>query len=231
MGPDWLQRRACVCSTTATAATTAAATAEKVCSGRSATAGSSTADSLPRPSYAANGECPSRVWVSAAAAAAAAAAGHDAGKSWHQPRSNQQRNSRTSTGETILDSNTCPSKQCNCMERLKFDINQSIYLFVPLSRAIFVRVCRCGSRIFCRGGGQRRPCTAGAFGARADGGLGLINIRLRYIVSIEYSERFFFFFFAIVKKFVEKNIGGREQGGVMTHNPPPPPLGSAPGML
>ena len=32
------------------------------------------------------------------------------------------------------------------------------------------------------GGGQRRPCTAGA-----DGGLGLINIRLRYIASIEYS--------------------------------------------
>ena len=29
---------------------------------------------------------------------------------------------------------------------------------------------RRGSRIFCRGGGQRRPCTAGAFGARADGG-------------------------------------------------------------
>ena len=27
------------------------------------------------------------------------------------------------------------------------------------------------------------------------GGLGLINIRLRYIASIEYSERFFFFFF------------------------------------
>ena len=27
---------------------------------------------------------------------------------------------------------------------------------------------------------------------RDDGGLGLINIRLRYIASIEYSERFFF---------------------------------------
>ena len=45
------------------------------------------------------------------------------------------------------------------------------------------------------GGGQRRPCTAGDFGARADGGLGLINIRLRYIASIEYSERFFLIFF------------------------------------
>ena len=37
------------------------------------------------------------------------------------------------------------------------------------------------------------------------GGLGLINIRLRYIASIEYSERFFLiFFFWLVKKFVEK---------------------------
>ena len=30
---------------------------------------------------------------------------------------------------------------------------------------------------------------------RRGGGLGLINIRLRYIASIEYSERFIFFFF------------------------------------
>ena len=72
---------------------------------------------------------------------------------------------------------------------------------------------------FAGGGGQRRPCTAGAFAARADGGLGLINIRLRYIASIEYSERFFFLLlFAIVKKFVDKKIGGREQGG--GHDPP-----------
>ena len=52
-------------------------------------------------------------------------------------------------------------------------------------------------------------------------GLGLINIRLRYIASIEYSERFFVVV-AIVKKFVEKKIGGREQGGVTT--PPDPRL-------
>ena len=59
------------------------------------------------------------------------------------------------------------------------------------------------------------------------GGLGLINIRLRYIASIEYSEQFFlFFFFAIVKKFVDnKNWWSRAGGG---HDPPPPP-GSAPG--
>ena len=42
-------------------------------------------------------------------------------------------------------------------------------------------------------------------------GLGLINIRLRYIAVG---------FFAIVKKFVEKKNGGREQGG---SRPPPPP--------
>ena len=46
--------------------------------------------------------------------------------------------------------------------------------------------------VFAGGGGQRRPCTAGAFGARADGGS---------------------FFCAIIKKFVEKKNGGREQGG------------------
>ena len=54
------------------------------------------------------------------------------------------------------------------------------------------------------------------------GGLGLINIRLRYIASIEYSEQFFlFFFFAIVKKFVDKkNWWSRAGGG--GHDPPPP---------
>ena len=58
------------------------------------------------------------------------------------------------------------------------------------------------------------------------GGLGLINIRLRYIASIEYSERFFLiFFFLLVKKFVEKkNWWSRAGGGVTT----PPPPGSAP---
>ena len=86
----------------------------------------------------------------------------------------------------------------------------------------------CQARIqdFLQGGGgvndgrvQRAP--------NPTGGLGLLNIRLRYIASIEYSERFFFCFFAIVKKFVEKKIGRREQGG---HDPPPPP-GSAPACL
>ena len=61
------------------------------------------------------------------------------------------------------------------------------------------------------------------------GGLGLINIRLRYIASIEYSERFFLiFFFWLVKKFVEKqNWWSRAGGG---HDPQNPPPGSAPDM-
>ena len=55
------------------------------------------------------------------------------------------------------------------------------------------------------------------------GGLGLINIRLRYIASIEYSERFFFiFFFWLVKKFVEKqNWWSRAGGGSRPPKPPP----------
>ena len=79
-------------------------------------------------------------------------------------------------------------------------------------------------------GGQRRPCTAGALAPAPTGGggggpLGLINIRLRYIASIEYSARFFFFC-AIVKKFVEKKLVVESRGG---HDPQPPsPSGSAP---
>ena len=98
--------------------------------------------------------------------------------------------------------------------------------FIWLHNDKVTSVSRRGSRIFCRGGGgstttvysgRRRPRRRGG------GPLGLINIRLRYIASIEYSERLLLFiFFAIVKKFVEKKtIGGREQGGVTT---PPPPL-------
>ena len=49
------------------------------------------------------------------------------------------------------------------------------------------------------------------------------RLRLRYIASIEYSERFFCFSFAIVKKFVGKKNGGREQGGG-GHDPQPLPL-------
>ena len=75
---------------------------------------------------------------------------------------------------------------------------------------------------FFAGGGQQWPCTAGAFGACADGGSRVkINIRLRYIASIEYSERFFFliFSFLLVKKFVEKkNWWSRAGGG--GHDPP-----------
>ena len=78
---------------------------------------------------------------------------------------------------------------------------------------------RRGSRIVLQGGGggavySGRP--------RRPGGLGLINIRLRYIASIEYSERSFFFF-AIVKKFVEKENWWSRAGGVTT-----PPPGYAP---
>ena len=59
---------------------------------------------------------------------------------------------------------------------------------------------RRGSRIFCRGGGgQRRPCTAGAFRPLA----------------------VFLFFLAIVKRFVEKKNWWSRGGGVTT---PPPPL-------
>ena len=88
-----------------------------------------------------------------------------------------------------------------------------------------VTLSRRGSRIFCRGGGvnddrvQRAPLAPAPMG-----GLGLINIRLRYIASIEYSERFFFFL-AIVKKFVEKENWWSRAGG---SRPPPPPPGSAP---
>ena len=47
-------------------------------------------------------------------------------------------------------------------------------------------------QVFLQGGGcQRPPCTAGA--PAPTGGLGLINIRLRYIASIEYSDIFFIF--------------------------------------
>ena len=58
---------------------------------------------------------------------------------------------------------------------------------------------------------------------RRRGGLGLINIRLRYIASIEYSEQFFFFFFAIVKKFVDKKkLVVESRGGGHDVTPPPP---------
>ena len=74
---------------------------------------------------------------------------------------------------------------------------------------------RRGSRNFCRGGGgQRRPCTVGAFGTRADGGSRVDKHQIKV----------HFFFFAIVKKFVEKKNWWSRAGGVSR----PPPPGSAP---
>ena len=59
------------------------------------------------------------------------------------------------------------------------------------------------------------------------GGLGLINIRLRYIASIEYSERFFFLIFFAIVCCKKKLVVVESRGG---HDPPPPtPTGSAPG--
>ena len=79
---------------------------------------------------------------------------------------------------------------------------------------------RRGSRIFCRGGGQRRPCTAGAFGARADGGSRVDKHQIKvHSVHRIFRAIVFFFFFAIVKKFVEKkNWWSRAGGG---SRPPP----------
>ena len=82
-------------------------------------------------------------------------------------------------------------------------------------------LCRRGSRIFCRGVNDGRVQRAPSV---PTGGLGLINIRLRYIASIKYS--FFnaiFFSFAIVKKFVEKKNWWSRAGGVTTPTPPPTP--------
>ena len=48
------------------------------------------------------------------------------------------------------------------------------------------------------GGGQRRPCTAGAFSARADGGSRVDKHQIKvHIASIEYSKRFFLFVFLL----------------------------------
>ena len=69
---------------------------------------------------------------------------------------------------------------------------------------------------FLQGGGfNDRRVQRAPLAPAPTGGLGLINIRLTYIASIEYSERFFFFL-AIVKKFVGKKKST------------PPPPGSAP---
>ena len=70
-------------------------------------------------------------------------------------------------------------------------------------------------------GGQRRPCTAGAFGARADGGSRVDKHQIKVHSVHRIFRAFFFSFFNfcyIVKKFVEKKIGGREQGGGGGHD-------------
>ena len=77
---------------------------------------------------------------------------------------------------------------------------------------------------FCAGGGggQRRPCTAGAFGARADGGSRVDKHQIKvHSVHRIFRAIFFDFFFLLVKKFVEKkNWWSRAGGGGTT----PPPL-------
>ena len=50
--------------------------------------------------------------------------------------------------------------------------------------------------IFCRGGGQRWPCTAGAFGARADGGSRVDKHQIKvHSVHRIFRAIFFYFFF------------------------------------
>ena len=82
---------------------------------------------------------------------------------------------------------------------------------------------------FFAGGGQRRPCTAGAFGVRADGGsrdLDKHQIKVHSVHRIFRAIFFDFFFLWLVKKFVEKqNWWSRAGGG---HDPQNPPPGSAP---
>ena len=76
--------------------------------------------------------------------------------------------------------------------------------------------------VYC--GRLRRPRRRGVYR--------LINIRLRYIASIEYSERLFLIFlFLLVKKFVEKKMVVESRGGGHDPPPPPPPPGSAPAQM
>ena len=78
---------------------------------------------------------------------------------------------------------------------------------------------------FLQGGGQRRPCTAGAFGTRADGGSRVDKHQIK--VHRIFQAIFFVCFFAIVKKFVEnKNWWSRAGGGSRPPTNPPldPPL-------
>ena len=65
-------------------------------------------------------------------------------------------------------------------------------------------------------GGQQRPCTAGAFGARADGGSRVD----KHQIKVHSVHRIFrAIFFLLVKKFVEKKNWWSRAGG---SRPPPP---------
>ena len=67
------------------------------------------------------------------------------------------------------------------------------------------KLCQARIQDFLQGGVNDGRVLRAPLASAPTGGLGLINIRLRYIASIEYSERFFLiFFFWLVKKFVEK---------------------------
>ena len=76
---------------------------------------------------------------------------------------------------------------------------------------------------FFAGGGQRRPCTAGAFGVRADGGSRVDKHQIKvHSVHRIFRAIFLIFFFWLVKKFVEKqNWWSRAGGGHDPQNPPP----------
>ena len=82
-------------------------------------------------------------------------------------------------------------------------------------------LCRRGSRNFCRGG-QRRPCTAGAFGAHADGRSRVDKHQIKvHSVHRIFRAIFFYFFFLLVKKFVEKKNWWSRAGGGGSRPPPP----------
>ena len=72
------------------------------------------------------------------------------------------------------------------------------------------------------GGGQRWPCTAGAFGARADGGSRVDKHQIKvHSVHRIFRAISFDFFCLLVKKFVEKkNWWSRAGGGGVTTPPP-----------
>ena len=75
---------------------------------------------------------------------------------------------------------------------------------------------------FAGGGGQRRPCTAGAFGARADRGSRVDKHQIKvHSVHRIFRAIFFLIFFLLIKKFVEKKNWWSRAGGGHDHQPPP----------